>query len=747
MFRFKVIAILFLLAIQITSAVSHADDLYGMVRDKQSREPIVGAVVSIKGTKTGTLTDINGEYRITGIELDSFTAVFQMVGYQSKEIATAPGELNVELMISFINVGETVTTGTATEQIFQDVPVKTEVVTRRQIEIMQEPDLAGLLSYTSGLRVENNCQNCSFTQLRMLGLEGGYSQILIDGDPMVSTMAGVYGLQQFPQQMIDQIEIVKGGGSSLYGGNAIGGVVNIKLREPTSNRSNFSYNYKVGDSHVRSELGFMSELVTDDNKTGLYVFGNTREQNGYDNNDDGYTDIGQLKAETFGINYITRPSENDFVTANVHRIHEDRRGGNRLSYPSHDADISEAAESYRWGGKLKYERIVSETITADMSYSFALAERNTYYGAGRDPNAYGRTDNPTHLLRSKVYFDLGSNTLITGVDYKWESLYDEAIAYSRVIDDDYTNGAFYIQDELALGDRYTIVGGARVDKHSLLDDPIVSPRISGLFKLTDELKLRANISTGFKAPQVFDEDLHITQVGGEGQIHRNSNNLKKEKSISYSGTIDYMGFVGNSLIQAGLTGFITNLDDQFQIVERDDPNTPAAEFLRINGDGLTVAGIELQAGYKPFNDLEIHGNFTIQNDELDSPEEDFGSTRLFKTPEHYGNLAIYYDLLHIFSVFAGFNYTGEMKIPHYAGYISDDVLETTDPFVTFDLGLSYKWSKKSDSNITKNINIGIKNVFDEYQPDLDKGMDRDAGYIYGPANPRLFYAGLEFGLL
>ncbi len=735
-----------LLGCLLFSGVAIAKEVSGTVTDKESGEPIYGAAVYVKGTTIGVMTDEKGAWKLADVPHEDFILIFEMPGYKKVEIESSGGVVHARLEVSMFNVGEVVITGTQTKYLYEDAPVKTEVVPKKQIEAVEEADLFGVLQYTPGLRVENNCQNCSFTQLRMLGLEGGYSQILINGDPVVSTMAGVYGLQQFPEQMIDTLEVVKGGGSALYGANAIGGVVNIRLRRPSMNTSAVSFNYKTAGSHVRSETGFYSEMVTDDNKYGMFIFGNARSNNSYDDDDDGYTEIGKLDGETIGMNMFYKVSNNSEVTGNLHRIHETRRGGNMLDQPYHLTDITEAAETYRWGGNVKYSQIVDSKFSYEAGYSFALSERETYYGAGQDPNAYGSTDNPVHYLSSMAHYSILNHNLTGGVSYTAEELVDKALSYNRVIDDDYNDFGLFLQDDISFLDRYTIVAGVRMDKHSLLDDPVISPRLSGLIKLTDEWKLRANVSTGFKPPQVFDEDLHITQVNGEGQVIENADDLTEENSLSFSGTIDYMGFVAERFMQFGVTGFHIILDDQFQIIEADDPTTAAYEFVRRNGDGLTVSGVELQAGVQALKNLELQGSLTLQTEELDSPEPDFGSTRLFRTPEQYGSLSAYYNPMDRLSVFAGINYTGEMKAPHYAGYIATDKLETTDAFTVLDLGLTYELFHRNHGRNCTKLKLGVKNITNAYQDDFDKGADRDAGYVYGPANPRMYYAGIEIGL-
>ena len=127
---------------------------------------------------------------------------------------------------------DVVVTATRTSRNLGEVPVRTEVITRDLITRSGSRTLADAVEYTTGIRVENNCQNCNFSQIRLLGLDGPYTQILVDGQPVVSSLAQVYGIEQIPARMIERIEVVKGGGSALYGPGSVGGVVNIIPREP-----------------------------------------------------------------------------------------------------------------------------------------------------------------------------------------------------------------------------------------------------------------------------------------------------------------------------------------------------------------------------------------------------------------------------------------------------------------------------------------------------------------------------------
>ena len=155
----------------------------------------------------------------------------------------------------------------------KDAPVVVNVISARLLEQVNAPDLAKTLSYQSGLRVENNCQNCGFPQVRINGLEGPYSQILINSRPVVSALAGVYGLEQIPAAMVDRIEVVRGGGSALFGANAVGGTINIITKDPKSNSFELSNTLSsIGGKAWEDYMGANASLVGHENEYGLSLY-------------------------------------------------------------------------------------------------------------------------------------------------------------------------------------------------------------------------------------------------------------------------------------------------------------------------------------------------------------------------------------------------------------------------------------------------------------------------------------------
>lgn len=639
---------------------------------------------------------------------------------------------------------EVVVTGTSTPKLYREAPVKTAVATKSQIEKKGALSLADSLEIMTGVRVEDNCQNCNFTQVRLNGMEGKYSQILIDGMPVVSALAGVYALEQIPANMIDKLEVVKGGGSALYGGNAVAGVVNIVTRENIKPGTGFSLTQELINGEPNTALNINTDIASKSYASQTSFFASYQNRKQMDYNDDGFSDLGKLQNLNFGVNFTqTFDDIRGKLKLTASFISEDRRGGNRFDEPEHMADIAESIRTRRSDIAAGWEHTLSEKSMLKAMGSFSFTSRKSYYGSQQDPNAYGDTTNPV-IYGTMTYqnFSLKNHSVVAGVSFQSDHIKDLAPAYDRIIDATYTDLGIFVQDEISvLSDKASILLGIRMDKHSEVEDMILSPRLSVVYKGLQNITLRGTFSTGFRAPQVFDEDLHITQVGGEGMIIVNRAGLKEEKSYSYTVGLDFGKQSGNTLYQFSIGGFFNTLNNVFTLKEI-EPLPNAMVLERFNSDAANVYGVELEAGIKLAGRLELFTGWTFQRSELDTPDPDFNSKDMFRSPNVYGNIRLDWNIRKLANLNIDLNFTGSMKVPHYAGYIEKDRLETTPSFWVTNMTLS------KDIDITKkdriSLSLSVLNLFDQFQKDLDRGIFRDAGYIYGPRYPRTIRAGIKY---
>ncbi len=733
----------------------------GRVVDAETREPLVFANVTVEHTTIGTFTNTQGEDRLLNLQAGETHIVATVIGYKEghQVVTVRAGQtdsLNFALEQTIMEIGTVVVTGTATPHLLEDTPVRTEVIPRILIERRQAPNLAEALSFHTGVRVENNCQNCNFSQVRILGMQGKYSQILIDGDPVVSSLASVYGLEHFPEEMVDQIEIVKGGGSALYGAGAVAGVINMITRRPMTNQVRIQYRHHSTGGIPDPHLSAVAETVNSTGTSGAYVFGSTRRRSPYDHNGDGYSELGSLKNESVGFKLYYKPRPESEFLVSYHHIHEERRGGNMFDLPVHEADIAEWIEHWRSGGSIRWAQRTGPAFDYRLYYSYSIINRRSYFGGldGETPedqlNAltfYGKSDNPLHLVGMQANYLIGAHLLTFGSQYSYDGLTDRTAAETAYyIDDAYSNTGLFVQDNLHIGPEKEIefVFGLRLDKHSELSDWIISPRVNGKFDLGGGFLLRGAYTTGFKPPQTYSEDLHLCGLEGDQRIIRNAAELSEERSNTISTGVEYLGRLKDMPAMASLTVFRTHMDDSF--TERFVATRGNIELWeRVNSDGAGVRGTELDVGIRPSAGVELRGGCTYIHSRYDSPHEDFGTKRFLRSPDLTANLQLYLHPFNRIECFAAGTFIGEADVPHEVAVEGQEdpelCLERSSSFVQIDTGLTYRLPL--DRGMEMKINLGIKNITNTYQKDLDRGRSRDPAYVYGPTRPRTLYFGFE----
>lgn len=762
-----ILILIFLLFIPIVQVHANKDStatnppgqLVGTVSDFATGETLPGVNVYIKTLGIGASTDADGNFRLIGIPAGEWDVVVSYTGYEAeiRRISIPEGEqrsAKFHLREGIYEFSTVVVTGTANAYLYEQSPVKTEVVPHKLIEQSCAVNLAEALCYQTGVRVENSCQNCNFTQVRLLGFDGKYSQVLIDSDPVVSSLSAVYALEHFPDEMIEQIEVVKGGGSALYGGGAVAGTINMRTRYPLINRSRLSYTGTSLNGTGDHKVGAVAELVSADAMMGAYVYVSARERGAYDHNNDNFSELGTLSNNTEGLNSYLRPWNGAELQLSLHHLGEDRRGGSDFGLPVHEARIAEWVQYERWGGKLRWEQRLTD-VSLQAFYSFSMVHRDSYYGGLREDTpearvealrAYGDTENDTHIGGLQGTLTLAEHTLTGGMQYSSDHINDRTVEDAQYhVLDTYTNFGMFIEDAVSLlDDHLTVIGGVRLDKHSALEQAVISPRANIRAEILHDLFLRAGFTTGFKAPQVFDEDLHIESLGGEQRIVRNTAGLEPERSRSISGGIEYLGFIGDYAVMAGLTAFHTRLSDAFTTVSRSHGAQGAILWERINADGAQLSGVEADLGFKPVPSTELRLGLTWKNSRYDSPQEIFDgvfSDRFLRTPDLFGYLRVTQEFSERFNLFGAVRYTGTMVVPNE---VTKQLIMTEQTFIEIDLGLQTKLSLFDDVAFT--VNLGVKNLTDAYQHDLMRGVDRDPAYLYGPQLPRRFYLSVDVGI-
>ncbi len=728
----------------------------GHVLDVATQEHMGYVNVQIKGTSIGSTTDESGHYFLKNVPLGTQTIVFSMVGYKTKEVpitiqADSTYVLDVSIEEGSYLLENVVVSANKYETKQKEVATIVNVISPLIIENTASNSMADVLNFQPGLRVEMSCCNCGVPQLRINGLEGQYSQILLDSRPIFSSLASVYGLEQIPTGMVDRVEVIRGGCSALFGANAIGGVVNIITKEPCRNYINLSNQSaftETGSFDINTNMN--ASVLSPNEKIGLYLFGVRRDRKQYDRDGDGYSDIPKLQTTTLGFRSFFKTSNYSKITLEYHHTTEFRRGGYGIdSLQPHESPLTEQLKHNIDAGSLRWDYYTADNRHSVTPYvSFQHTARESYFGTNYNPNAYGQSKDITAVVGGQYRFSYPCGKmpadLSAGIEYSFNQLHDQILGYNRNLWQTVHLYGGYVQNEWK-NTQWSILIGGRLEKHNLLKKPIFTPRASVRYTPIKDLILRVGYASGYRAPQTYDEDLHVGAVGGEVHLISLDPNLKEERSHSATLSIDWYKSVRKWDINFTAEGFFTQLNNVFAL--REDGHDEQGNLLltRVNASGARVAGVNVEGkiGYGRLFTLQL--GYTYEQSRY---IEDFQwsptiapQRRMFRTPDHYGFFIVNVHPVKGLNITTNGKVTGNMLVQHYAGYIPQDEEVETTPFFEWDIKLAYEIPLYK--NYTLEISAGVKNLLDQYQKDLDKGMNKDASYIYGPFTPRSYFIGLN----
>ncbi len=736
-------------------------NIFGHVLNAETGDHLSYINIQIKGSTIGTATDATGHYYLRNLPEGTYIIESSGLGYKTtrQEITIEPGvskELNFFIEEDKIQLETVVVSASRNEVNRKEAPTIVNVLSPVILENTNSNNLAQGLNFQPGLRVENNCQNCGFQQVRINGLEGPYSQILIDSRPIFSSLAGVYGLEQIPANMIDRVEIVRGGGSAIFGSNAIAGTINIITKEAISNTISIANTTNlIGGRSADNFTSLNASLVSDTYNSGVIIFGSTRQQSPYDHDGDGFTEVSKNNAKNIGFRAYYRTQNYGKLSIEYHNINEFRRGGNELDLPPHYSDITEQVNHNINTGGVKYDLHSKNTKHLLNIFSSAQKiDRDSYYGTGKDPNAYGKTKDFTIISGFQYSYSMDKflfmpAQLTIGNEYTQSKLNDKMLGYNREIDQQIHIESIFVQNEWR-NEKISILLGGRLDNHNLIHNPIFSPRINIRYNPSSSISLRTSYSSGFRAPQAYDEDLHVTAVGGVVTLISLNPNLKTENSQSYSASVDLYRAFGKTETNILIEAFYTNLDNVFVLEEIGTDNQGNLLLERRNGTGAIIKGINLEGKLAPSNKFQVQLGFTIQKSEYVQAlqwsinENLKPQKRMFRSPDKYGYFTAFYNITKNFSSAISGTYTGPMLVQHFQGYVSEDTEFETPNFI--DLTIKFSYNLKINSNIIFQLNAGVQNILNSYQKDFDQGEYRDAGYMYGPSLPRTYFFGLKINI-
>ena len=775
-----------------TRLFSQIASISGMVQSNS--EPVIGASIYVYELGRGMRTNDKGEFLIANLKAGTYSVRVSFTGYRTLEERVEiqnneQRKLNFTLEEEAFNQNEVVVSATRNSINRQDAPVIVNTISNRTFEATQSLSLAEGLSFSPGLRLENNCQNCGFTQLRMNGLDGAYSQILINSRPVFSALAGVYGLEMLPANMVDRIEIMRGGGSVLFGGNAIAGTVNVITKDPLFNSFEVGINQGFTNAQTSDRtLTFNASLVSEDFKKGITFFGFNRERAPWDANDDDFSEITKLRNNTFGFDAFWNVAERTKIKLGLYAINEFRRGGSDFNLAPHQSRTAEQLQHNITSLNASFEDYSKNFKHKASIYSSAQwVKRDSYYGAGGRIitagdsltetdilaiNAYGESNDVSWVSGLQYNYEISKRVLLTtGSEFNFNRVADQMPGYQRAINQEVQTWGTYAQLEFKPNEKLTFLAGGRFDalnisgiyqlgNESFANNKSINalvPRLTAMYSFQKNWKLRASFAQGYRGPQAFDEDLHIETVGGAARFILLAENLDTERSNSANLSLNYDKTLRGMQFNFVIDGFYTQLNNPFILSNQVELPSGVAVITKRNGSGAQVYGANLEANIAFTNQWILQTGFTLQRATYDEEEQlwepenesdatpSTSTTRLLRTPNNYGYLTLLYVPNKKWSYSYSAVYTGSMDVPHMIDPQTErTVIKNTPQFFENNVKISY--TLKAKDNYRVQFFVGVQNLFNSYQNDFDIGQNRDAGYVYGPTRPRTFFAGLKFGI-
>ncbi len=797
---------LLVLLLILTSALSNGQQktdamLFGDVKSVKSNEHIPFATIQVKGSSLGTLTDASGHFKLANLPVGMQTIIVRSVGFKTRELqVTMQKDKAIELFIDLeedvMNLEQVVVTGTRTEHYIKDVPIRTEVITSEAISNKNASNLFQALEGTPGIRVENQCSYCNFSMVRMQGLGAEHTQVLINGQPMYSGLAGVYGLQQLATVDISRIEVVKGAGSALYGSSAVAGAINIVTKEPSfvpattieTQIGNFGTNRFDVSSSMRNEKG----------NIGMTIFAQRYSEGVIDQTGDGNSLVEAGKADGisdrvetnlsntgFGIFIDNVFFKNDKLTLRGKSVYEQRQGGTLTDdyYKNPFTDGTENISTNRYEADLQYHKRISDNSEINFSFAFVNHNRNAtndsylsdYLATHgdtapdvREMRPYLASENSfsSTLTFSKIHkkhsfligiqafidrlSESGNYVVVDGMSNYYGNSYKSTSSKSA------NEAGFFVQDEWAISKKLMLVPGIRFDYHNsgeeygtsiIVSDATfpktsftessVNPRVAIKYEVNDRITIRANTGTGFRAPYGFSEDLHL--CSGSPRVWKSSE-LNPETSISYNLSGDYYG----NKFKTSINIFRTDLKNKIGFTDADaEVSALGYDYQWKNIDDAFVQGIEFSLTLSVIKNLQIGLDLTYNQGEYDNVRQEWVGTKyeylskkISRFPSTTGDLKLEYDIKGWCFVFAS-SLQGRMYIDYYNEEVEIAIgdqtkIVETKPFTTYNARISKQ---------VKGFKIfgGMNNIFNYLQP--ERHLD-DAAFLYAPVYGRLFYAGL-----
>ena len=735
--------------------------IHGSVLNVATGESLAGATVQLSGSSHSVVCDDKGKFKIQVPVAASL--LITAIGYATKEFVVAAKD-HVIILLSPVekDIDAVVVTGTMRTVQKMQSPVAVEVYTPQFFKKNPSPSIFESLQNVNGVRPQLNCSVCNTGDIHINGLEGPYTMITIDGMPIVSSLASVYGLFGIPTQLVDRIEIVKGPASGLYGSEAIGGLINIITKSPDK-APLLSIN-AMTTSWLEHNLDIGTKFKLGKKASSLLGVNYFNYQHNFDKNKDQFTDVAlQHRISVFNKLSFARKN-NRVATVGARYFYEDRWGGDmrwNKNFRGGDSLYGESIYTKRWELIGNYQLPVNEKMF--FSFSATSHNQNSYYGKipymGKQRIAFGQ------LIWDKLA--AANHNLLIGSAIRYNYYDDNSTATidtltARNNPDNYTIPGVFVQDEWKLNTKHLVLLGLRYDHHPV-HKGIITPRIAWKWMMKNKQVLRLNAGTGFRVVSLFTEE-HAALTGARAVEIKESLRPERSYNMNLNYTRHYSWQKVSLKVDASLWySYFTN-----QIIPDYDSNPDKIIYKNLRGfaasEGATLnAELNIGSRFKSLLGVTVQDVMKVEKDERGKETR----SQPVLTEKWSGTWAVTYSFP---AAGLTIDYTGNIYGPMRLPLLSDK-----DPRP----GFSPVWSIQNiqfTKLVNRNIELfgGVKNLLNwtpaksspfliarSHDP-FDKKVEHDSNgkilataenpyalsfdpsYVYAPNQGIRFFAGVRF---